>query len=309
MINRKKMISLLLTMAFTCGMFMPAYATEIDDTKKKAEELENKKKTAESEKTSLANQLSNLVNEMEKTKKKISDKESEISNKEDELILAKAKENDQYESMKKRIRFMYENGNTGFIEILCSSKSIGEFLNNAEYISTISGYDRNMLVEFQKVVTDVENQEAELKKEYKQLQTMQDDLIAKQDNVNQLLTSKQSEIQKLDSELGDTKNKLAQLEAAAAAAEKKQKEAAEAAAAAKKAQAAAASKNTGSSSSSAGSPVVSGNGTFTHPCPAGYISSPFGYRTQPIAGASTNHKGIDLQLQQEHQSMQRQQEL
>lgn len=37
MINRKKMISLLLTMAFTCGMFMPAYATEIDDTKKKAE--------------------------------------------------------------------------------------------------------------------------------------------------------------------------------------------------------------------------------------------------------------------------------
>lgn len=73
MINRKKMISLLLTMAFTCGMFMPAYATEIDDTKKKAEELENKKKTAESEKTSLANQLSNLVNEMEKTKKKIPD--------------------------------------------------------------------------------------------------------------------------------------------------------------------------------------------------------------------------------------------
>ena len=208
MINRKKMISLLLTMAFTCGMFMPAYATEIDDTKKKAEELENKKKTAESEKTSLANQLNDLVNEMEKTKKKISDKESEISNKEDELILAKANENDQYESMKKRIRFMYENGNTGFIEILCSSKSIGEFLNNAEYISTISGYDRNMLVEFQKVVTDVENQEAELQKEYKQLQTMQDDLIAKQDNVNQLLTSKQSEIQKLDSELGDTKNKL-----------------------------------------------------------------------------------------------------
>ena len=207
---------------------------------------------------------------------------------------AKSKEKDQYETMKKRIRFMYENGNTGFIEILCSSKSIGEFLNNAEYISTISGYDRNMLVEFQKVVTDVENQEAELQKEYKQLQTMQDDLIAKQDNVNQLLTSKQSEIQKLDSELGDTKNKLAQLEAAAAAAEKKQKEAAEAAAAAKKVQAAAASKNTGSSSSSAGSPVVSGNGTFTHPCPAGYISSTFGYRTQPIAGASTNHKGIDF---------------
>lgn len=103
---------------------------------------------------------------------------------------------------------MYENGNTGFVEILCSSKSIGELLNNAEYISRISGYDRNMLVEFQKVVTNVENQEAELKKEYKELQTMQDNLITKQDSVNELIKNKQSEIQSLTSELGDTKISL-----------------------------------------------------------------------------------------------------
>ena len=44
--------------------------------------------------------------------KKISAKEDEITNKEEELILAKADENEQYESMKKRIRYMYENGNT-----------------------------------------------------------------------------------------------------------------------------------------------------------------------------------------------------
>ena len=292
MIKRKKMISLLLVLTLVSGMFVQTYATEIDDTKKKAEELESKKKAAENEKTSLADQLKKLTGEMEKTKKKISAKEDEITNKEEELILAKADENEQYESMKKRIRYMYENGNTGFVEILCSSKSIGELLNNAEYISRISGYDRNMLVEFQKVVTNVENQEAELKKEYKELQTMQDDLITKQDSVNELIKNKQSEIQSLTSELGDTKNKLAQLEAAAAEAERKQKEAA----AAKEAQAAA-KKNTSSSGSSAGSAgasVVSENGTFTHPCPGGYISSGFGYRTQPIAGASTNHKGIDF---------------
>lgn len=291
------MISLLLVFTLVSGMFVQTYATEIDDTKKKAEELESKKKAAENEKTSLADQLKKLTGEMEETKKKISAKEDEITNKEEELILAKADENEQYESMKKRIRYMYENGNTGFVEILCSSKSIGELLNNAEYISRISGYDRNMLVEFQKVVTNVENQEAELKKEYKELQTMQDDLITKQDSVNELIKNKQSEIQSLTSELGDTKNKLAQLEAAAAEAERKQKEAAAAAAAAKKAQAAA-KKNTspsGSSAGSAGASVVSGNGTFTHPCPGyTYISSEFGYREQPIAGASTNHKGMDF---------------
>ena len=290
----RRLLSVLLAGTLALGTVMPVRADSIEERQQKANELESQKSQAQEDANQLSEQLNTVLSEMQQTQSDIETKQDEIVEKEDELMYAQIDANNQYESMKKRIRFMYENGNTGFIEILCSSKSIGEFLNNAEYISTISGYDRNMLVEFQKVVTDVENQEAELQKEYKQLQTMQDDLIAKQDNVNQLLTSKQSEIQKLDSELGDTKNKLAQLEAAAAAAEKKQKEAAEAAAAAKKVQAAAASKNTGSSSSSAGSPVVSGNGTFTHPCPAGYISSTFGYRTQPIAGASTNHKGIDF---------------
>ena len=159
---------------------------------------------------------------------------------------------------------------------MCESKSIGDFLNNAEYITTISEYDRDMLVEFQEVVKKVEDQEAALKEEYAELETMQNDLIAKQDEVSGLMASKEDEISKLDSELGDTKDKLSQLEAAAAAAQRKQKEA------------------SGGGGGSAGAAVVTGNGTFTHPCPGySYISSPFGYREQPLAGASTNHKGID----------------
>ena len=39
MIKRKKMISLLLVLTLVSGMFVQTYATEIDDTKKKAEEL------------------------------------------------------------------------------------------------------------------------------------------------------------------------------------------------------------------------------------------------------------------------------
>ena len=59
--------------------------------------------------------------------------------------------------------------------------------------------------------------------------------------------------------------------------------------------AAAARKAASSGGGSAGAPVVSGNGTFTHPCPGyTYISSEFGWRAQPIPGASTNHKGMDF---------------
>ena len=258
-------------------MAFQSQASSISETKKKAEDLKNQKEKAEAEKKSLAAQLNSIVAEMEATEKKISEKEEEISKKEDELIQAKVDENDQYEDMKKRIKYMYENGNTQFIEILCESTSIGDFLNKAEYISTISEYDRDMLTEFQKIVKNVEEQEEALQKEYDELEVMQDDLIEKQSNVETMIKTKSSEISDLEAEIGENAKKLASLEEAAAAAARKQSEAAS------------------SYSNDAGASVVSGNGTFTHPCP-GYrrISSYFGYREQPLAGASTNHKGMDF---------------
>ena len=166
MILRKKIASLLLVSVLCLGMAANADASEISETEKKAEELENQKKAAEGEKASLENQLNGILTEMDETKAKIEAKEIEVREKEEELVQAKIDENDQYESMKKRIKYMYENGNSQFIEILCESKSIGEFLNNAEYITTISQYDRNMLTEFQQIVEAVAEQEEMLKTEY-----------------------------------------------------------------------------------------------------------------------------------------------
>ena len=277
MIRRKRMISLLLVLTLCFGLTAQVHASGLSETKKKAEELEKKKQAAESEKQSLASQLESLVAEMEDTKTRIDAKEEELSQKEEELYQAQAKENDQYESMKKRIRYMYENGNTQFIEILCESRSIGEFLNNAEYITTISEYDRAQLDEFQKMREEVEAQEKVIKAEYEELEVLQNDLIEKQDNVETLLASKEEELSSISSELSKTNEELAKLQAAAEAAARKKQEAGN------------------SYSSNAGGSVISGNGTFAHPCP-GYsrISSTFGYRNAPLAGASTNHKGVDF---------------
>ena len=283
MILRKKAAGLLMVLALCLGTAVHSDASEISETEKKAEELENQKKAAEGEKASLENQLNGIVSEMDKTKSEIEAKEAEIRTKEEELVQAKVDENEQYESMKKRIKYMYENGNSQFIEILCESKSIGEFLNNAEYISTISQYDRDMLVEFQQIVKAVEEQEKTLKEEYAELESMQNSLIAKQEELNELLESKAEELEKISADLGATKEKLEQLKAAAAEAARKQEE---------QARLAAASANAGAG---AGAAVVSGNGMFTHPCP-GYsrISSEFGWREAPIAGAGNNHKGMDF---------------
>ena len=277
MIRGKRMISFLLVMILCFGMAVQANAATISETQKKKEELEQKKKAAEDEKSSLASQLETLIAEMEDTKNQIDAKEEELSQKEEELFQAQAKEDDQYESMKKRIRYMYENGNAQFIEILCESKTISEFLNNAEYITTISEYDREQLEEFQEIREEVEAQEQTIKEEYAELEVLQDSLIEKQDDLETMLAEKEDEISDISSELSETNEELAKLQAAAEAAARKKNEA------------------SNSYSNSAGGSVISGNGTFAHPCP-GYsrISSTFGYRQAPLAGASTNHKGVDF---------------
>lgn len=275
--KRKRILSLLLVCVLCFSMTEQAQASKISAAKKKAQVLQSKKKEAVAEKKKLLEQLESVLDEMETTKKKITAKEDEISKKEDELLIAQVDEDNQYEDMKKRIKYMYENGNAKFIEILCQSKSLSDFLNNAEYISTISSYDRTMLKKFQKVVKNVQAQEEVLKKENAELEKMQDNLIAKQSTVKQMLSDKKNEIAGIQKDIKKNASKLSALEQAAADAARKKQEAAS------------------SYSPGAGASVVSGNGTFTHPCP-GYsrISSYFGYREQPLAGASTNHKGMDF---------------
>lgn len=277
----KRMMSLMLVAVLCFGIASEANASSISETKKKAEELEEKKKSAEAEKESIANQLNTILSDMEVMEDTINKKEEEITAKEEELIQARVDENDQYESMKKRIKYMYENGNSQFVEILCESKDLSDFLNKTEYISTISEYDRDMLKKFQEVIKSVEKQEKELKEEQEEMKVLQDELIEKQSNMETLLASKNEEIDELKKEISSNEKKMKALEEAAKAAEEAARKQAEAAAA--------------GGGGTAGASVVSGNGMFTHPCP-GYrrISSTFGYRKAPLAGASTNHKGVDF---------------
>lgn len=289
--NRRKrsIVSGVLVLALSLGMVLNVNATTIEEAQKKADELESKKDTAQAEKESLTNQLNGIIKEMEEAQKKLSKKQEEIQSAEEELVQAKVDENTQYQSMKKRIKYMYENGNTQFIEILIDSESIGDFLNKAEYVSQISAYDRNMLTEFQNTVEEVQAKEDSLKIEYTELTDLQNQLLGKQTEVETLLENKNVQLANLQSQIGENASILQALIEQAEAEKRKQEEQAAAAAAAAQA---AANNNSGGSSyvPPSSSNVVSGNGQFTNPCPAGYVSSTFGYRD--FDGAF--HKGLDL---------------
>ena len=289
----KRIISGAVALTMSMGMTVNVQATTIEEAQKKADQLQSQKNSTEAEKNSLTEQLSGIVEDMEKAQEKLTAKQSEIETAEAELVNAKVDENNQYDSMKKRIKFMYENGNTQLIEILIESESIGDFLNKAEYISQISNYDRDMLNQFQAIVKDVEEKEAALQTEYSELEVLQNELISKQEEVQIMLDNTNVELADLEQQIGENASTLKALIAQAEEEKRKQEEAAAAAAAAQKP-----AQSTNSNSNSGGSTYVPpsssntvvGNGKFVNPCPGAYVSSTFGYRD--FDGAF--HKGLDL---------------
>ena len=277
--KRSIVVSGVLVLTMSLGMAWNVNATTIQDAQQKADELEEQKNAAQAEKDSLKSQLNEIIADMEKTQKRMDKKEKEIEEAENDLIAAKVDENEQYQSMKKRIQFMYENGNTKILEVMMESNTLGEFLNRAEYASKMSDYDREKLEEFQDVVKEVEKKERTLQKEYDELHTLQTELTAKQEEVQTLLDSKELELADLEKQIGDNAETLEQLIREAEEAQRIQ------------AEQAAASQGGSSYGPPSSGTVVSGNGYFTHPCPGmTYQSSYFGEIREFEVGG---HKGND----------------
>ena len=119
----RKTAALLLAGILSLGSVLQVGATDtqIDAAQKEKEQLEQQKQAAEQEQNALSEQLNSIIAQMQETNAKVDQKAVEIEQAENDLINAKIDENNQYESMKKRIRFMYENGG-------------GELLGNSLYI-------------------------------------------------------------------------------------------------------------------------------------------------------------------------------
>ena len=76
----------------------------------------------------------------------------EIQRTKDSLADAQAKEAQQYNDMKTRIKYMYETGSASLLEMLFSAEDMTDFLNKADFIQNISDYDRKMLFRHSRIL-------------------------------------------------------------------------------------------------------------------------------------------------------------
>lgn len=111
--------------------------------------------------------------------------QSEIMRLQDDLAVAQADEDRQYEDMKARIKFMYENGDATLLELLFSAEDLGDFLNKADFIQSISDYDREMLDELRTIREDISAKQEVLAGQQSDMATVQQELVTKQTELQQ----------------------------------------------------------------------------------------------------------------------------
>lgn len=285
-----------------------AYASELtnDSIKKKEEEISKAKEEKQALQSGLTNvkelkkqletskaNLTNYVVELDadlvtiqakinELKILISEKEDQITQKTKELDEALEVQQEQYEAMKSRIKFMYEKGDTLYMELVFSAGSFGEMLNKADYIEMLSSYDRKMLDEYVAYAEYVALCKESLEEEKEVLDEAKATVEEEEASLNELISVKEQEIYNVSSDIKNKEQAIKEYEADIAAQDETIK-ALEAAVAEERKRLAAEQGR------------KYDGGVFAWPAPSyTRISDDYGTRIHPILGSQQFHNGIDM---------------
>ena len=194
-----------------------------------------------------------------------------------QLVDAKAVADKQYSDMKLRIRYMYEQGQLSYFESFLEAESLSDFLNSAEYINQIQKYDRAKLEEYKNTVAEIEAFEIQLEEERTELETMKSDVEREKAHVASVMAQRENELAMIKADLDNAQDEADLIAAEVQAQEEVIAEIIRVLL------------------ENGGSLGDAYTGGFTWPVPdSKRVTSDFGPRPSPTAGASSNHKGIDI---------------
>lgn len=187
-----------------------------DQANQRADEAQQRIEQAESEVSTLTNELSALIADISLLETDIEYKNQQIHEAQGEYDEAKVREESQYEAMKKRIKYMYERGDTEYLEILLQVKSMAELLNKSEYIEALYTYDREKLNEYQETKLQVKQYKTQLENEKAEMEGMQLEYQEQKAYLEETIERKRVEIANFDEQLEAAREEAAAYTAAIA---------------------------------------------------------------------------------------------
>lgn len=211
----KRIISTLLVSLMLFGGVTTAYADKIDDAKEARDEAQAKldkinKEIAEineaqdelqAEMDAYDEALMALLTDLSLLEEDITNKQVEIDQAESDLEAAEIREAEQYEAMKLRIQYMYENSDSSIWSALMESSGLTDALNRAEYISNVYQYDREQLTAYQETVQQVVDLKTRLDGEMIEMEELQANMAEQQNELEILIAESNERMDSIESQL------------------------------------------------------------------------------------------------------------
>ncbi len=268
-----------------------AIEKKLQDVQNQLSQLNKDKKNIESYIKELDSNLASIDGDINSLGIQIEDKKNEITQAQEMLETVQQQSQEQYESMKLRIKYMYENGtDSSYLNMLITAQDMSDLLNKAEYINKITEYDRQMLDQYAATEQQIAETKELLEADLTSLEQMQVEVEGQKQALALIQSTKVNELQKLDNKSADAKAYQAQLEK-----DKKEQEAAILAMEAEiKRQEEEARRKAEEAKKNGTTPAVTvptyDGGKFKWPTPSTRITSPYG----DMEDRSSPHQGVDI---------------
>ena len=236
-------------------------------------DLTNKKNAAESQLSQTQSELAYLLVQMDELEVKMHDKNEEIDQANADLAVAEQNMQNQYDDMKLRIKYMYEDQSTSIAEAFLTAESMSDALNKAEYVQQVYDYDRGKLDEMAATASQIQKLKSTLDADKKELEALGQEMTDKQAVLYAAIADQENTVADLTTQL---------LEAQAAAAEAQRQREAQAAAAA--------AKTTTKTKSSTTTTVAAANNSGSA---SGVVSAAYSMLGVPYVWGGTSPSGFD----------------
>lgn len=236
-------------------------------------DLTNKKNAAESQLSQTQSELAYLLVQMDELEVKMHDKNEEIDQANADLAVAEQNMQNQYDDMKLRIKYMYEDQSTSIAEAFLTAESMSDALNKAEYVQQVYDYDRGKLDEMAATASQIHQLKSTLDADKKELEALGQEMTDKQAVLYAAIAEQENTVADLTTQLS---------EAQAAAAEAQRQREAQAAAAA--------AKTTTKTKSSTTTTVAAANNSGSA---SGVVSAAYSMLGVPYVWGGTSPSGFD----------------
>ncbi len=282
---KQKMLAGFISLVMLVAMILPVYADEISDQQNLLEDINqqmnqqqnNLNNASKAEKT-IMGQVQGIEKDVSKTQKEISSLANQVRSLQNNIAVTEKQIGVQQKDMEKqakvlsdRLVFIYEQGESSYLEVLLSANDLKDFLSRYDMLNSIVGQDRDLINSINSQKRDLDMKKSDLEVQKRELQVAQES----QEGKKQVLSSQLNDKKLVLNDVQQEKEKLAQ------ALEELEQASRQAEAMIRKMQ-----------SNGKG---VRGTGSYIWPTP-GYsqVTSPFGMRFHPILKTRKLHTGVDI---------------